>query len=55
MTSVVYLVLVFKLNMIDAMSSTALPQANLQQCQANAKRYENDRLVRKAYCITGVK
>ena len=55
MVSVFYLVLVFKVPMIDAMSSISIPQANIAQCQANVKHYKDQRDVRAAYCIAGVK
>lgn len=60
MLNVVYLVLVMYSN--DGVSTTLVPQANMAQCQINAKNYGEIKykgigggLVRsKAYCIAGV-
>lgn len=54
--NIVYLVLVFKLTAIDGIATTTVPQVNYKQCQINASTLEKDgRVVRRAYCIVGVK
>lgn len=57
MINVVYLVLVFYQNPSTSSfssSAVAIPQANMNQCQVNAKNYK-DRDVKRTYCIVGVK
>lgn len=55
MINVVYLVLVFSgYGNNSSGGAVAIPQANMAQCQVNAKNY-NDLDVKKAYCIVGVK
>ena len=54
--NVVYLVLVFKLTAIDGVATTIVPQVNYKQCKINAATLEKDnRVVRRAYCVVGVK
>jgi len=54
--NIVYLVLVFKLTAIDGVATTTVPQVNYKQCQINASTLEKDgRVVRRAYCVVGVK
>lgn len=58
MINVVYLVLVFYAEpnrSYHAAASVAIPQANMAQCQVNAKSYSKDNDVKKSYCIVGVK
>lgn len=52
MLNVVYLVLIMSWN--GGITTTSLPQANMQQCNVNRKHYMNDYNIMKAYCITGV-
>lgn len=54
MLNVVYLVLVFKLPMIDGVTSISVPQANMQQCLANQKHYKDTQNIRNVHCIAGV-
>ena len=35
--------------------AVSLPQANMKQCQVNAKNLLKDHSVKKAYCIVGIK
>ena len=57
MTNIFYLVIL----VIGAqgVTSQSIPQANLKQCQINAKIFNNsyvlDTKTNKAYCIAGVK
>lgn len=53
MINVVYLVLV--LTYSNGITSVTIPQANLKQCEINAKYMKSQRRVDDAYCITGVK
>lgn len=55
MINVVYLVLVFYGSGYDAGGAIAIPQANMKQCQVNAKNYRNVPSVKVPYCIVGVK
>lgn len=54
MINVVYLVLVFS-GYGGAGAAVAIPQANMGQCQINAKEYKKERNIDQAYCIVGVK
>ena len=56
MINIVYLVLVFYGGTnYGAGGATAIPQANMAQCQVNAKNYKDKDAVKKVYCIVGVK
>ncbi|UJQ43473.1 hypothetical protein [Acinetobacter phage vB_AbM_WUPSU] len=56
MINVVYLVLVMHASDSygKALTTVTIPQANMAQCQANAKNYGNAGKVTNAYCIVGV-
>lgn len=57
MINMVYLVLVFISGNGTGGYSTAsekIPQANMAQCQVNAREYKKDGSILKAYCIVGV-
>lgn len=56
MLNVVYLVLVMQMTEFQSssMATVAIPQANMAQCQANAKNYGKIYKTRTAYCIAGV-
>lgn len=61
MINVVYLVLVFTYD--GAVTTTIVPQANMAQCQINAKNYPAKKIVKNSVrdievhvdCIVGVK
>lgn len=53
MINVVYLVLVFTTS--NGLAVEKIPQANMAQCQVNAKNYRNIPRVRGTYCIVGAK
>lgn len=55
MINVVYLVLLVTSNSSSVGSVISVPQANMAQCQINAKEYKKESNVDKAYCIVGVK
>lgn len=58
MINVVYLVIVFFVEpsaSYKAGAAASIPQANMAQCQVNAKNYGKDSNVKKTYCIVGVK
>lgn len=56
MINVIYLVLVFYgTNGTTAGASVAIPQANMKQCEVNAKNYSKERYHLASYCIVGVK
>ena len=58
MINVVYLVLVFSGSQTGS-AAVSIPQANMKQCQVNAKNYLEDKMIgvvaSRAYCIVGVK
>lgn len=55
MINVVYLVLIVTSNSSAVGSVVSVPQANMSQCQINAKEYKKERNIDQAYCIVGVK
>lgn len=54
MINIVYLVLVFY-GYSGSSAPVAIPQANMAQCQVNAKNYVKERRIATTYCIGGVK
>lgn len=57
MISMVYLILVLhdENSYGLSMQVVQVPQANVKQCQVNSEYYKKDHLVKRAYCIVGVK
>ena len=52
--NVIYLVVLFSL-VSNGAGTTIIPQNSAKQCEQNAKYFNNQSEVRKAYCIWGVK
>lgn len=59
MISIVYLILIFSSAETSGTQAVAIPQANMQQCNVNAKSYAKTRNgtvdIDGAFCIVGVK
>lgn len=53
MINIVYLVLVLT-NGTGGVASQVIPQANMAQCQANAKHYDGVGRIIDTHCIVGV-
>ena len=53
--NVIYLVLIVGSFGGDIGGATSIPQASKQQCEQNAKYFNNQPGVKKSYCIWGVK